>query len=114
MFGRGCHLGRLERGGRRSRPTVVNIRCGLVTVIAETLRHEARSMRGVVTSLLLQLVCLVVENLLPILDMSVDKLAVGNVDKRGKVNNTRCNQRQTPQREELDEKIEDKGSGECL
>lgn len=103
-----------QLGGRRSRATVVNIRCGLVTVVSKTLRHQTLSMRGVVTSLLLQLVCLVVENLLSVLDMSVNKLAVGNVDKREQVNNTRCDQRQSPQREELDEEIGDEGSDECL
>ena len=93
---------------------MVDVRSGLATIIAETLRHQILGMRGLFSGLFFQLVCLLAGDLLGVFDMRVDQFAVRDVDEGAEINHGSRDQGQTPHGKELDEPVGDESCQECL
>lgn len=115
------HIVRRSRGGRGSRRlrdrlggAAAEQRLGLGGVVSHILLGELGSLRGMLASDLLELVGLRLDNAGNLLQVLVDHLLVGLVDKRGYKGKGSGHQSKTPVWNNLDQPVGDQGSNTGL
>lgn len=106
----GGHLA--DFGGDRT--AVSNVLLCLGAVGTRILLHQAGSVSSLLASDVLDLVGLRVDDLLSILNVTIDDLAVADVDERAQVGDSHADQRQAPERKDLDKPVGEECSGEGL